>query len=541
MIYIGRWQTITVLLILLMGAIFALPNFIPERVRGALPGWVPSSQINLGLDLQGGSYLLLEVDMPGVVKERLETIRGDIRAALRRARINYTGLDAARESVSLHITDLSQLDAARKILKDIAAPPGTFLGLGSAQYDLTDDGMGNFSFRISPAYQRQMQTQIVTQSIEVVRRRIDALGTREPTIQQQGDDRILVQVPGLKNPEELKRVLSTTAKMTFRLVDVSGNVQDALPAPAGKGRVPPDDELLYETDRAGRPTQPYLVQRRVMVSGDRLEQAGSGFDPRGGEPVVNFRFDTRGAREFGDVTKANVGKPFAIVLDNKVISAPVIREPIIGGSGQISGNFSAETANDLSILLNAGALPAALSVIEERTVGAELGADSIQAGKLASIGGLLAVIVFMIATYGLFGVFATLALGVNMLLLIAVLTLLQATLTLPGIAGMVLTMGMAVDANVLIYERIREEMHSGKTVIAAIDAGFRRATATIIDTNMTHVLAAAILYAVGTGPVRGFAVTLGLGVITSFFTAVMVTRLIVVTWLRRMRPKALVL
>jgi protein-export membrane protein SecD len=538
MIYIGRWQTIVVLSILLFGFLFAFPNFVPDRVRGVMPGWLPKSTINLGLDLQGGSYLLLEVDMPGVVKERMETMRGDIRAALRRARptINYTGLDAARESVSIHVADPSQLDAARKILQDIASPPGTFLGLGSAEYDMTDDGQGNFSLRMSPAYQRQMQSQIVSQSIEVVRRRIDALGTREPTIQQQGTDRILVQVPGLKNPEELKRVLSTTAKMTFRLVDANGNVQDAL-----KGRVPPDDELLYETDKAGQQTNPYLVQRRVMVSGDRLEQASSGFDSRGGEPVVNFRFDTRGAREFGDVTKTNVGRPFAIVLDNKVISAPVIREPILGGAGQISGNFTLETANDLSILLNAGALPAALSVIEERTVGAELGADSIQAGKLAALGGLVAVVTFIILTYGLFGIFATIALAVNMVLLISVLTGLQATLTLPGIAGMVLTMGMAVDANVLIYERIREEMHGGKTIIAAIDAGFRRATATITDTNMTHVIAAAILYAVGTGPVRGFAVTLGLGVITSFFTAVMVTRLMVVTWLRRRRPKALVL
>jgi protein-export membrane protein SecD len=538
MIYVGRWQTISVVLILLLGALFATPNFLPEPVRNAMPGWLPKSTINLGLDLQGGSYLLNEVDMPGVVKERLETIRGDIRAALRRARINYTGLDQGRDTISLKISDPAQLDAARKILKDIASPPGTFIGLGGNEYDMTDDGTGAFTLRISPAYQRQLQTQIVNQSIEVVRRRIDALGTREPTIQQQGDNRILVQVPGLKNPEELKRVIGTTAKMTFRLVDTAGNIQAALPP---QNRVPPDDELLWEQDKAGNNTQPYLVQRRVMVSGDRLEQAGSGFDPRGGEPVVNFRFDTRGAREFGDVTKANVGKPFAIVLDNKVISAPVIREPILGGQGQISGNFTAQTANDLAILLNAGALPAALSVIEERTVGAELGADSVQAGKLASLGGLLAVVAFMVATYGLFGVFATIALAVNMVLLIAVLTGLQATLTLPGIAGMVLTMGMAVDANVLIYERIREEMHAGKTVIASIDAGFRRATATIIDTNMTHVLAAAILYAVGTGPVRGFAVTLGLGVITSFFTAVMVTRLIVVTWLRRRRPKALVL
>ena len=303
----------------------------------------------------------------------------------------------------------------------------------------------------------------------------------------------------------------------------------------------PDDDFLYEKDKAGNNTVAYLIQKRVIVSGDRLENAGSGFDQRTGEPIVNFRFDSRGAKEFGDATKANVGKPFAIVLDNTVISAPVIREPILGGSGQISGNFTLQTANDLSILLNAGALPAALSVIEERTVGAELGADSIQAGKIASVGGLAAVVVFIVATYGLFGLFATVALGVNMVLLMALLTALQATLTLPGIAGMVLTMGMAVDANVLIYERIREEMHAGKTVIAAIDAGFRRATATITDTNMTHVIAAAILYAVGTGPVRGFAVTLGLGVITSFFTAVMVTRLMVVTWMRRRRPKALTL
>jgi protein-export membrane protein SecD len=536
MVYISRWQTILVLGILLVGLLFTAPNFVPESTRNALPGIFPKSTINLGLDLQGGSYLLLEVDMPGVVKERMESLRGDIRAALRKDRINFDNLNLGRDSITAHIIDGSQIEGARKILRDIASPPGTFLGLGSAEYDLTDDGQGTFSLKISPPYQRQMQAQILGQSIEVVRRRIDELGTREPTIQQQGEDRILVQVPGLKNPEELKRLLSTTAKMTFRLVDVNGNVQSAL-----RGTVPVDDELLYETDRAGNKTQPYLVQRRVMVSGDRLQAASSGFDPRGGEPVVNFRFDSRGAKEFGDVTKANVNKPFAIVLDDKVISAPNIREPILGGSGQISGNFTIQTANDLAILLNAGALPAKLTVIEERTVGAELGADSVQAGKLAAMGGLFAVVCFMVATYGLFGLFATLALATNMVLLFALLTGLQATLTLPGIAGMVLTMGMAVDANVLIYERIREEMHGGKTVIAAIDAGFRRATATIIDTNMTHVLAAAILYAVGTGPVRGFAVTLGLGVITSFFTAVMVTRLIVVTWLRRTRPKALTL
>ena len=536
MVYISRWAKIVVLSILFAGFLFAIPNVLPSNVRESLPNWLPKSTVNLGLDLQGGSYMLFEVDMPAVVKERLESLIGDVRADLRKDSITYENLNAARDGVTVSIKNPAQIDAARKVLQAIARPPGTFLGLGGNEYDMSESN-GTFSLKMGPAYLRQLTDQTVNQSIEVVRRRIDALGTREPVIQRQGDDRILVQVPGLKDPEELKRVVGTTAKMTFRLVDVNGNIQAALQ----NHLIPPDDELLYETDKAGNNTVPYLVQRRVMVSGERLEKASSGFDPRNGTPIVNFSFDTRGAKEFGDVTKANVKKPFAIVLDNKVISAPVIQEPIIGGSGQISGNFTVQTANDLAILLNAGALPAPLNVIEERTVGAELGADSVQAGKLAAMGGLLAVVVFMIATYGLFGLFATAALAVNMTLLFALLTALQATLTLPGIAGMVLTMGMAVDANVLIYERIREEMHAGKTIIASIDAGFRRATATITDTNMTHVIAAAILYAVGTGPVRGFAVTLGLGVITSFFTAVMVTRLIVVTWLHQRRPKALTL
>ena len=535
MIHVTRWQKIIVFSMLFLGFLFVVPNFLPESVRASMPRWLPTAAINLGLDLQGGSYLLLEVDMPGVVTERLETMRADIRAQLRRERINFTGLDITGKGVSLKISNPQQIDQARTILRTIAQPPGTLLGFGASEYTITDAGDGSFTLTMTEQFQRQMQTQIVNQSIEVVRKRIDELGTREPTIQQQGTERILVQVPGLKDPQQLKTILSTTAKMTFRLVDDTGNIQSAV-----QGRVPADDELLYEDGPTGQPA-PILVQRRVMVAGDRLRTSSAGLDPRVGQPVVNFAFDTRGATEFGNVTKANVGRRFAIVLDNKVISAPVIREPIIGGSGQISGNFTMQSATDLSVLLNAGALPAKLTVIEERTVGAELGADSVQAGKLASMGGLAAVVVFMIATYGLFGIFAAVALAVNMILLVAVLTALQATLTLPGIAGMVLTMGMAVDANVLIYERIREEMTAGKSIIASIDAGFRRAIATITDTNMTHVLAAAILYAIGTGPVRGFAVTLGLGVITSYFTAVMVTRLMVSTWVHRRRPKTLTL
>ena len=384
-------------------------------------------------------------------------------------------------------------------------------------------------------YQRQMQTQIVNQSIEVVRRRIDELGTREPTIQQQGTERILVQVPGLKDPQQLKTILSTTAKMTFRLVDTQSNVQNAV-----QGRVPADDELLYEDGPTGQPAVPYLVQRRVMVSGDRLRNASSGFDQRNGQPVVNFTFDTRGATDFGNVTKANVGRPFAIVLDNKVISAPVIREPIIGGRAR-----SPETSRCRPQTIS----PCCSTRRSAREADRDRGAHG-RGGARRRLGAGRQARLHRRSRrrrrlhgrdIGLFGFFAAVALAVNMVLLVAVLTALQATLTLPGIAGMVLTMGMAVDANVLIYERIREEMAAGKSIIASIDAGFRRAIATITDTNMTHVLAAAILYAIGTGPVRGFAVTLGIGVITSYFTAVMVTRLMVATWAHHRRPKTLTL
>jgi len=530
MLYIGRWTFITVIIVTLLGVIFTLPNFLPTNVLAKFPSWVPHQTINLGLDLQGGSYLLMEVDLPAVTKERLETLQGDVRATLRKARIGYTDLKVEGDCVGLRVIDAARADEGRGLLQNLAAPAGTLFSIGSREYDLTTQPDGGMQMCMSEAYKNQARTEIVAQSIEVVRRRIDELGTREPAIQRQGQDRILVQVPGLKDPSHLKEVLGKTAKMTFRLVD----------ATASPSAVPIGDEVLYEEEKDGTKT-PYVVERRVMVSGDRLTDARSGFDSRNGEPVINFRFDSVGAKKFGDVTKDNVGRPFAIVLDNKVLSAPVIREPILGGQGQISGNFTVQQTTDLSSLLRAGALPAPLKVIEERTVGAELGADSVQAGKLAAVGGLLAVAVFMLLTYGLFGGFADLALLVNITLLMAILTGFQATLTLPGIAGMVLTMGMAVDANVLIYERIREEMRGGKTIIAAIDAGFRRAIATIIDVNVTHVLAAAILYFVGTGPIRGFAVTFGLGVITSFFTAVFVTRLIVATWLRQVRPKVLVI
>jgi protein-export membrane protein SecD len=412
------------------------------------------------------------------------------------------------------------------------------LGVSGHAYEFSDNGRGTFTMKVTDQYKSQTQAEIVNQSIEVVRRRIDEMGTREPTIERQGEDRILVQVPGLKDPEHLKRTLGKTAKMTFQLVDEAADRGGA----AQRGVAPIGDEILpiQNKDPKAIP-QMIVVEKRVMVAGDRLVDASAGFDSRTGEPTVNFRFDSVGAREFGDVTKSFPGgtQRFAIVLDKQVISAPVINEPILGGSGQISGSFTAESANDLAILLRAGALPAPLKVIEERTVGAELGADSVRAGRYSALAGLLLVALFMIARYGLFGLFADLALTLNVVLLLAILTLFGATLTLPGIAGIVLTMGMAVDANVLIYERIREEQRNGRSMLASIDQGFRRAMSTIIDANSTHVIAALILFQLGSGPVRGFAVTLGVGIITSFFTAVMVTRLIVILWLNIRRPRKL--
>jgi SecD/SecF fusion protein len=538
MIYIGRWTFIAVVLTMVFGVLFALPNFLSEQTRASMPAWLPTTPMALGLDLQGGSYLLLEVDIPGVRAERLSTIEGDIRLRFNQTqpRIGYTNLGLNNDTVTVTVTDPARLEEARAIINQLVNPAGAMsgalLGLGPvAEYEMSEAN-GTFSIRISPAFERQLSAQTIAQSMEVVRRRIDELGTREPSIQQQGADRILVQVPGLDNPEQLISVISQTARMNFRLVDEAGNVQAAL-----QGRVPPESELLYETGPSGEQV-PLLVQRRVMVAGDRLAQASQGFDQQG-IPVVNFRFDGAGAQAFGEVTRTNVGRRFAIVLDNKVVSAPVIRQPILGGNGQISGNFTVQSANELAVVLNAGALPANLVVIEQRTVGAELGADSVAAGTESALVGLALVIAFILVSYGLFGAFASIGVLVNLLLLVAVMSFLGATMTLPGIAGVVLTLGMSVDANVLIYERIREEMRLGKTAIAAIDTGFRRAMSAIVDSNITTILAALILFQLGSGPVRGFAVTLALGIIISFFSAVMVTRVLIVLWIRRAKPKAI--
>jgi preprotein translocase subunit SecD len=531
MLYFSRWKAIAILSIAVLVCLCAVPNFFSPQTVARWPAWA-QRHIVLGLDLQGGSHILLEVDVNDVRQQKLDQVRDDVRRTLRDAKIGYTGLAIRGDSVEVRIREGSDFAQAYSKLRELSVPLGGLLGgTGQRSLEVTDASGGLIRLTVTEAAMNERIRQVVEQTVPIIEKRVNELGLVEPTIQRQGSDRILVQVPGLGDPQRLLEILGKTAKMEFRLVDVSMTPQDALAT-----RPPPDSEVLYETNKGGQKI-PVLVQKQVMVSGADLTDAQATFDQRTGEPVVSFRFNSNGARRFAQVTQENVGRPFAIVLDNEVISAPVIREPILGGSGQISGNFTVESANDLAILLRAGALPAKLTPIEQRVVGPGLGQDSIDKGKLASYVGAVLVIVFMFVTYGLFGLFANIAVAINVAMIFGVLSLLNATLTLPGIAGIVLTVGIAVDSNVLIYERIREEVRSGRSAISAIDAGFSRALATILDSNITTFIAAAVLFLIGTGPVRGFAVTLGIGIATTLFTAFTLTRLIVATWVQLQRPK----
>jgi preprotein translocase subunit SecD len=529
MLYFTRWKALAIILTALFVCLCAVPNFFPEAKVKTWPLWA-QRHIVLGLDLQGGSYLLLEVDSNYVKKEKLDQVRDDARRALREARIPYTGLVSRADSAEVRVSKDTDVPAALAKLRELSQPLGGLLGSsGQRSLEVSDAGGGLIRLNVPQAAVTERVRQTIEQSIQIVERRVNQLGTVEPIIQRQGTDRILVQVPGLQDPTELKRILGKTAKMEFRMVDSSVS-----PDQAQQGRVPPDSEVLMS---AQAPKVPEVIKKQVLVSGGELTDAQPGFDQRSGEPIVSFKFNTSGSRKFAQATVDNVGQRFAIVLDNEVISAPVIREPITGGSGQISGSFTVQSANELSILLRAGALPAPLTVIEERTVGPGLGQDSIEKGELAAYVGSIMVIVFMLVTYRLFGVFANVAVAINVAMIFGLLSLLNATLTLPGIAGIVLTVGIAVDSNVLIYERIREELRGGRNAISAIDAGFRRALSTILDSNITTFIAAAVLFYIGTGPVRGFAVTLGIGIITTVFTAFTLTSLIVAGWVRWKRPK----
>jgi preprotein translocase subunit SecD len=520
MLYFANWKVLLILGACALGVLFSLPNLFSQATLAHLPELIPHKQVSLGLDLRGGSYLLLEVDVKREQSERLNGVVDNVRNALRDAKIGYTGLKVDGDAIAFTISDAARIEDARQAIAKV--DPDLALTIGS-------DGNGTLKF--SAVATEQQRSQAVGQSIEIIRRRIDETGTKEPTIQRQGQNRILIELPGVDNPEHVKALIGRTAKLTFQLVDTGVTVDEAR-----HGRLPPGDEILpAQEGRSKSGVSDYLVRRRVMVGGDALTDAQATF--QNNEPVVSFKFNTQGARRFGDATSQNVGKPFAIVLDNKVISAPIIREAILGGSGIISGSFTVQSASDLALLLRAGALPAPITILEERSVGAELGADSIHAGALASIVGVALVAVFMVLFYGLFGVFADIALFFNLCLMLGALSLLGATLTLPGIAGIALTMGMAVDANVLIYERIKEEVRGGRTMLSSLEAGFTRAFGTIVDSHVTTLVAGILLYWLGSGPVKGFAVTLSIGVLTSLFSAILVTRLQIVTWVRQTRPK----
>ena len=525
MLHFARWKTATILAVCLLGVLVCIPNLIH---RSSFPEWLPARQVSLGLDLRGGSYLLLEVDLAAVVRERLESLVDAARTKLRQGNIRYVnlGADPANRRMGFRVSDPAQAGTAAAALRELANPVPTGGGGTVPDIEVTTGADGTVTATMTEAGLRAKASGAVDQSLEIVRRRIDETGVAEALIARQGQNRILVQLPGVEDPNRIKELLGRTARMTFHLLDEGANLA---------GTPPPGVQFL-----AGeRPGERYAVRRRVEVDGANLSDARAGQDSRNGEWVVNFTFDSVGSRRFADVTRQNVGRPFAIVLDDKVISAPVIREPIIGGRGQISGNFTVRSANDLAVLLRAGALPAPLTVVEERTVGPELGADAIRAGMLSLAAGALFVFLYMGLAYGLFGWFANIALLVNIVLLIAGLTLLQATLTLPGIAGIVLTLGTALDANILINERIREEVKNGRTPIAALEAGFTKASGTIMDSNLTNLIAMACLYGFGSGPVKGFAVTVAIGTVVQMWTATTLVRLMVSYWYKWRRPKAL--
>jgi protein-export membrane protein SecD len=533
MLHFSRVKMIAILLTCLVSILFALPNLFTKEQLASWPRFVPTKQMPLGLDLQGGAHLLLAMDTEELRKEWLQTLRDDARRTLRDAKIFPTGVGIVGNQVRVQLAKPEEADAGVRELRKLLQPLGNAL-LGTSSDDISiTKGEGGILF-VAPTPQGLHQRVInaAGAAIETVNRRINALGTAESTVVRQGADRILVQYPGLSDTKILKDLLGQTAKLSFHDVHPTMTAEEAR-----QGRVPSGYRIYPASERGDEQGVSYLLRETPVVPGDNLVDAQPGFDQRTNEPIISFRFDQSGARRFGRFTQENVNRPFAIVLDDKVLSAPVIREPILGGSGQISGSFTVETANTLAVQLRSGALPVKLTIVEERTVGPSLGADSVAAGQLAGIIGGIATIAFMTIAYGTFGIFAVLALMMNAMMVVALMSAVGTTLTLPGIAGLVLTVGMAVDANVIIYERIREELRAGKSPVNAIDAGFARAITTIMDSQLTTFAAAVIMFWLGSGPIRGFAVTLSIGIFTSIFTAITVTRLLVALWLRGARAR----
>ncbi|WP_170428178.1 protein translocase subunit SecD [Ruegeria arenilitoris] len=551
MLQIDTWKRVLIWSVCVIGLLMALPNAFYTRVeqsndaKAAIelgidtpemqaeaaqwPNWLPSSLVNLGLDLRGGAHLLAEVQVSDVYESRMEAMWPEIRDALRDERATVGTIrkqESAPDEIRVKISQPEGINRALEVVRGLARQVQTLTGVGATDIEARAEG-DTIVVQLSEAERLASDDRTVRQSLEIVRRRIDEVGTREPTIQRQGADRILIQVPGIGSAGELKEIIGTTAQLTFNPVVGRGTNENAVPG-IGEKIIPSIDENGIF----------YTVESAPVVTGEELVDAQPSFD-QNGRPAVSFRFNTSGARKFGDYTLENIGQPFAIVLDDEVISAPVIQSHIPGGSGIITGNFTVEESTNLAVLLRAGALPAGLEFLEERTIGPELGQDSIDAGKVATIVAFVAVLTFMALSYGLFGIFANIALIINVGLLFGLLSLIGATLTLPGIAGIVLTVGMAVDANVLIFERIREELKSARGPARAIELGYEKALSAILDANVTTFITAVILFAMGSGPVRGFAITLGLGILTSVFTAIFVTRLMIVMWFERRRPKTI--
>ncbi len=552
MLHIPLWKRIVIWGLCALGLLTALPNAFYARAerhndavvaaeragfeteaqaadRALWPSWLPSAIVNLGLDLRGGAHLLAEVQVADVYKARMDSLWPEMRRALAEARGEIGGIRRAPSDPSelrIQIEKPEAMAKAVEVARGLASPVVTLTGVGQSDIEVTAEG-NELIIRLSEAERAATDDRTMQQSLEIIRRRVDEVGTREPTIQRQGTDRILIQVPGIGSATELKELIGTTAQLTFQPVVGRGSDGNAIPRPG--------QEILPSLDEQG---VFYTLEDTPVVTGEELTDARPDFD-QNGRPAVSFRFNPTGARKFGDYTAANVGQLFAIVLDNEVISAPRINQHIPGGSGIITGNFTVETSTNLAVLLRAGALPAKMNFLEERTIGPELGQDSIDAGRIAAAVGFVAVVAFMIASYGLFGVFATIALSINMAMIFGILSTIGATLTLPGIAGIVLTIGMAVDANVLVFERIREELRTAKGAARAIELGYEKAMSAIIDANITTFITALILFFLGSGPVKGFAVTLVVGLVTSVFTAIYVTRVMVAAWFDRKRPKSI--
>jgi preprotein translocase subunit SecD len=527
-----RWKIWLTLITTVIGIVLAFPSIMPSAVTRYFPASFAETKINLGLDLSGGSHLLLEADVRDVAKLRLDTMEESVRTEMRRGdpKIEIGDISTSGTELSFFVRDVTQVDTAVERVRSLTSGVGV---TGQRDWNVAVRDTNRVVMTPTPAGLSDATNKALETAVSVIRKRIDPNGTKEVTVIRQGASRIRVQVPGLQDTTELKKRLGETAKLEFKLVDLTAD-----PAQVAQGNAPPGSQILPYPDSSAKVI---AVQRRVMVSGDQLVDASQGFNQQDNTPIVNIRFDGQGGRRFARVTQENTGKPFAIILDGSVLSAPNINEPILGGQAQISGNFTVESANSLAIQLRSGKLPVALKVVEERTVGPELGRDSIVRGVQAGVIATLLLIVFMIATYLRFGVYTTVALIVNALLILGAMALFNATLTLPGIAGFVLTIGAAVDANVLINERIREEIKRGRNTVASVEFGYKEASRAIFDANITNVISAIIMFTFGSGPIRGFAVVLAIGIVTSVFTGVTLSRLMVANYLKRERPRELVL